>query len=166
MAAAARVRRAFFRLPLRLERVVGDRLWRTAARALGVEWIVLDTIGRRSGRIHTVVLDVVGHDVRRDIYYVQPADGRRSAWTHNVAAHAEISARLGARRMRVRVRDATGMEGAAIVLRFLRDHPWYARVIVFFVGYIDRIDRPDAELLRDLASTPVFALEVIAVCGD
>ena len=154
------VRRSIFRLPLLIERVAGDRLWRAVASVLGVEWIVLDTVGRRSGRIHTVVLDVVGRDAVRDIYYVQPADGRRSAWVHNVTAQPEIAARLGTHRMRVRVRDATGAEGAAVVLHFLRAHPWYARVIVWFVGYVDRIDRPDAELLRELASTPVFAVEV------
>jgi deazaflavin-dependent oxidoreductase (nitroreductase family) len=157
----ARLRRGVFRLPLHIEPVAGERLWRAAARLLGVEWIVLDTIGRRSGHVHTVVLDVVGRDRARDVFYVQPADGRRCAWVHNVAAHPHVAARLGARRMCVRVRDATGPEGAAVVLHFLRAHPWYGRLIVWFVGYVERIDRPDAELLRDLAGTPVFALEVV-----
>lgn len=151
-------RRAFFRLPLQAEALLGERVWRVAARVVGVEWIVLDTIGRRSGRVHTVVLDVVGRDAARDVYYVQPAD-ERAAWVRNVRAHPDVAARVGARRMRVHVRDATGPEGAAVVLRFLRTHPWYARVIVWFVGYVDRIDRPDAELLPLLAATPVFALE-------
>lgn len=150
-----------FRLPLRAERIVGQRVWQVAAALLGVEWMVLETIGRRSGRVHTVVLDVVGRDAARDIYYVQPADGRRSAWVANVGAHPEIAARVGPRHMRVRVRDATGAEGAAMVLGFLRTHPWYARVIVWFVGYVDRIDRPDAELLQLLSETPVFAVEVV-----
>ena len=156
------LRRLIFRLPLQAERLVGQRVWRVAASTLGVEWIVLATIGRRSGRPHTVVVDVVGRDAARDIYYVQPADGRRSAWVHNVAAHPDIAARIGARHLRVHVRDATGAEGAAVVLRFLRAHPWYARIIVWFVGYVDRIDRPDAELLQALADTPVFAIEVVA----
>ena len=162
MALARALRRVIFRLPLQAERLAGQRLWRVAAAILGVEWIVLDTIGRRSGQRHTVVLDVVGRDAARDIYYVQPAAGRRSAWVHNVGAHPDIAARVGPRRLRVHVRDATGGEGAAVVLRFLRAHPWYARVIVWFVGYVDRIDRPDAELLSMLADTPVFALEVIS----
>ncbi|MEO8605162.1 MAG: nitroreductase/quinone reductase family protein, partial [bacterium] len=83
------LRRALFRIPLQMERLVGERLWHVMARLLGVEWIVLETVGRRSGRLHDVVLDVVGRDAARDIYYVQPADGRRSAWVHNVGAHAE-----------------------------------------------------------------------------
>lgn len=127
---------------------------------LGVEWIVLDTRGRRSGRPHTVMLDVIGYDAARDIYYVQPAAGRRSDWVRNVTADPHVTARVGPRHLRAVVRDATGPEGAAVVLRFLRAHPWYGRIIVWFVGYVDRIDRPDDELRRDLESTPVFAIEV------
>ena len=160
------LRRLIFRLPLQAERLIGQGVWRLAAQTLGVEWIVLETIGRRSGRPHAVVLDVVGRDAARDVYYVQPAEGRRSAWVHNVGAHPDVAARVGARRMRVHVRDATGAEGAAVVLRFLRAHPWYARVIVWFVGYVDRIDRPDAELLPKLADTPVFAIEVMPGARD
>ena len=36
---------------------------------------MLETIGRRSDRPHAVVLDVVGRDAARDVYYVQPAEG-------------------------------------------------------------------------------------------
>lgn len=136
-----------------------QRLLAAATWAIGVEWIILETRGRRSGRLHTVVLDVVGHDPARDTYYVQPAEGRRSAWVHNVTAHPDVSARVGRRQFRARIRDATGPEGAAVVLRFIRAHPWYSRVIVWFVGYTERLDRPDDELLRDLETTPVFAIE-------
>ena len=50
-------------------------------------------------------------------------------------------------------------QGAEVVLRFLRAHPWYGRVIVWFVGYVDRLDRSDDELRRALLATPVFAIE-------
>jgi hypothetical protein len=76
-----------------------------------------------------------------------------------VAANPEVAARVGERRFRARLRDATGREGADVVLTFLRAHPWYGRMIVWFVGYVDRIDRPDDALRRDLATTPVFAVE-------
>lgn len=152
------VRRLLFRLPLLLDRLGARTLERAFTRALGVDWIVLETRGRRSGRPHTVVLDVVGHDPMRDVYYVQPAYGRAD-WIRNVAANPDVAARVGERRFRARVRDATGREGADVVLTFLRAHPWYGRMIVRLVGYVDRIDRPDDALRRDLATTPVFAVE-------
>ena len=153
------MRRFLFRLPLRFERFGGLRLERMFARLVGIEWIRLETVGRRTGRPHVVVLDIVGHDRERDRYYVQPAHGRSSEWVRNVAAHPGVTARVGERRFRARVRDATGPEGAEVVLRFLRAHPRYARMIVFFVGYVERIDRPDDALRRDLATTPVLAVE-------
>lgn len=156
-----RVRRLLFRLPLLLDRIGARAVERIVTRIVGVEWIVLETVGRRSGRPHTVVLDVVGHDPARDVYYVQPAYGRRSDWVRNAIAQPDVAARVGERRVRARVREATGGEGADVVLRFLRAHPWYARVVVWFVGYVERIDRPDDELRRELETTPVFAVELL-----
>jgi deazaflavin-dependent oxidoreductase (nitroreductase family) len=157
-----RIRRLIFRLPLLLDGTLGRGLQRMLTGATGVEWIVLDTVGRRSGRPHTVVLDVVGRDRARDIYYVQPADGRRSAWVHNVIAQPAVTARVGDHRVCARVRDASGAEGAEVVLRFLRAHPWYGRVVAWFVGYVERIDRADDALRHDLTATPVFAIEVLS----
>jgi deazaflavin-dependent oxidoreductase (nitroreductase family) len=155
-----RLPRALSRLPLLVDRLGWHAVNGMATRVLGVEWIVLNTRGRRSGRPHTVMLDVVGYDAPRGIYYVQPAAGRRSDWVRNVTADPHVTVQVGTHHMRAVVRDATGPEGAAVVLRFLRAHPWYGRIIVWFVGYVDRIDRPDDELRRDLESTPVFAIEV------
>ena len=152
------LRRLMFRFPLLLDRLGWHGLERLLAHTVGIEWIVLATRGRRTGRTHTVVLDIVGRDLVRDIYYVQPAYGSRADWVRNALSHP-ATARVGHRFVRVRVRDATGSEGADVVLRFLRAHPRYARIIVWFVGYVDRIDRPDDELRRALATTPVYALE-------
>lgn len=153
-------RRWVFRLPLHLGRRTGRLVERLFARAVGVEWIALDTIGRRSGRPHTVLLDVIGRDRERDLYYVQPAYGRHADWVRNVAACPEVTARVGERVVHARVRDATGAEGAEAVLRFIRDHQRYARLVAWFVEYVGRIDRPDAELRRELMSTVVLAIEV------
>jgi deazaflavin-dependent oxidoreductase (nitroreductase family) len=150
----SRLRRWLFRLPLRLHR----RGIRGLERLLGIDWIVLTTRGRRSGRPHEVVLDVVGHDPATDTFYVQPADGRRADWVRNVAADPRVVAEMRGRRFDARVADVTGGEGAEVVLRFVRSHPRYARVIVWFVGYVDRLDVPDDELRARLAETPVFAI--------
>src|SRR5262245_37726168 len=155
-----RLPRALARLPLLVDRLGWHAVNGMATRVLGVEWIVLNTRGRRSGRPHTVMLDVVGYDAPRDIYYVQPAEGRRSDWVRNVTADPHMTAHVRTRHVRAVVRDATGPEGAEVVLCFLRAHPWYGRIIVWFVGYVDRIDRPDEEQRRDIESTQVFAIEV------
>jgi len=158
--------RLLFRLPLLLERAGIRWTERLFARLMGVQWIVLETIGRRSGRPHEVMLDVVGYDRARNTYYVQPAYGDRSDWVRNVRAQPTVSVRIGGRRIPARVRDATGREGAEVVLRFVRAHPHYARLIVWFVGYVESLDASDDKLRLELATTPVFAVEVLGTGGE
>ena len=99
-----RLRRSLFRIPLRLHRA-GIR---GLERVLGIDWIVLTTTGRRSGKPHAVMLDVVGHDAASDTYYLQPADGRRADWVRNVAANPVVTAEVGGRRFRARVQSRCG----------------------------------------------------------
>jgi deazaflavin-dependent oxidoreductase (nitroreductase family) len=130
-------------------------------RVLGIDWLLLTTTGRRSGRPHVVMLDAVGHDPASDTFYVQPADGRRADWVRNVATTPDVLAEVRGRRFEARVEDVTGPEGAEVVLHFIRSHPLYARVIVWFVGYVERVDVPDEELRAALATTPVFAVRAV-----
>ncbi|HEV7733077.1 MAG TPA: nitroreductase family deazaflavin-dependent oxidoreductase [Candidatus Binatia bacterium] len=149
------IRRWLFRVPLVLHRAGVRGL----ERIVGIDWIVLETIGRRSGRTHTVVLDVVGE--APGVWYVQPAYGRNAAWVRNVDAEPLAWAAVHGRRLRVYVTDVTGPEGADVVLRFVRAHQWYARMIVWFVGYVDSIDHPDDALRQRLLTTPVRAIRAL-----
>ena len=134
---------------------------RGVERVLGIDWLLLTTTGRRSGRPHVVMLDAVGHDPATDTYYVQPAEGRRADWVRNVAANPDVTAEVRGRRFEARVADVTGPEGAEVVLHFIRTHPVYARIIVWFVRYVERVDVPDDDLRRALATTPVFAVRAV-----
>lgn len=147
-----RLPRWLYRLPLRLP----PPALRAVERVLGVEWIAVTTRGRRTGRPHTVMLDVVGR--RGDTRYVQPADGRRAQWVRNVTADPRVTLIARGRAQPARVRDVTGPEGAEVVLAFLRAHPWYGRLIVWTVGYVDRVDLPDDVLRARLLAVPVFAI--------
>jgi len=52
------------------------------------------------------------------------------------------------------------------VLRFVRAHPHYARLIVWFVGYVESLNASDDKLRLELATTPVFAVEVLRTGGE
>ncbi len=160
MAGPDPLRRALYRLPLLLERAGLPRLDGPVRTLLGIEWIVLETVGRRTGRPHTVVLDVIAHDAAADRYYVQPAYGHAADWVRNVRREPRVTARVGARRFRAVVRDASGPEGADAMLRFVHAHPWYSRAVAWFVGHVHGLDRPDAELRPEFARLATFAVDV------
>lgn len=155
------LRRLLFRIPLWLHHL-GIR---GLERALGIDWVVLETRGRTTGLPHRVMLDVIAEDLERTTVYVQPARGRTADWVRNAVAHPIVRATLRGRSHRAHVTDVTGTEGAEVVLRFLRTHPCYGRIIVWFVGYVDGIDRPDDELRAALETVPVFALRRLADDG-
>jgi deazaflavin-dependent oxidoreductase (nitroreductase family) len=156
--APARMRRTIDRIPLWLHRL-GVRGYE---RLLGVDWIVLTTRGRRTHRPRTVVVDAIGHDEAADVWYVQPADERRAQWVRNLRAHPFAIVEVRGRRFEACATEVTGAEGAEIVLRFIRGHPRYARLVVWLVGYVDRIDHPDDELRALLRRVTVFALRASA----
>jgi deazaflavin-dependent oxidoreductase (nitroreductase family) len=136
------IRTWLYRIPLFLRRA-GVRGYE---RILGIDWIALTTRGRRSGRLHAVVLDVIGRDATTDTWYVSPANGRRSEWVRNVAADPAVTIEAGRRRVAGRARDATGAEGAEVFFRFVRGHPRYARLVARLVGFADMSNASDEEL--------------------
>src|SRR6185503_11203070 len=103
---------AMYRLPLWFHR----RGIRGYERILGIDWLVLTTRGRRTGTPRTVMLDVIGHDEARDVWYVQPADGRRSNWVQNLLANPEATVEVRGRQFQARATEVTGAEGADVVL--------------------------------------------------
>ena len=149
---------AMYRLPLWFHR----RGIRGYERILGIDWLVLTTRGRRTGKPRTVMLDVIGRDEARDVWYVQPADGRRANWVQNALANPTVSVEVRHRQFQARATDITGSEGADVVLRFIREHPLYARVIVWFIRYVDSINVADDELRQKLLNVPVIRLQPIA----
>ncbi|MGH7822085.1 MAG: nitroreductase family deazaflavin-dependent oxidoreductase [Candidatus Binatia bacterium] len=110
-------------------------------RFLGQEWIVITTVGRRTGRPHTVMLDLVGHDPTGGRYYVQPGWPGGSDWVRNVEASPRVEAQVGRERFAGRVVRVPGDEGAEWAYRFARKHPIHS----FLIGRLILGWRPPAE---------------------
>src|SRR5262249_50200421 len=122
---------------------------------------ILTTRGRRSGSPRTVMLDVIGHDAARDVWYVQPADGHRAHWLRNLRAHPEAKVEVLGRTFEAHAVDVTGSEGAEIILRFIREPRSHARLLACILRYVDPIDQPDAALRKKLQDVPVIALQAL-----
>jgi deazaflavin-dependent oxidoreductase (nitroreductase family) len=111
--------RPFLRLNLALYRCVVPGY----ERIFGKHWMVVTTKGRRSGKPHRVLLDVVGHDPVTNRYYIQPGEGRRCDWVRNIEADPVVEVQIGRRQFRARVVDVSGPEGAHWLVAFAKRHP-------------------------------------------
>lgn len=152
----SRLRRRLYGLPIAL-RAIGIRGYE---RILGIEWLVITTHGRRTGRPHRVIVDVIGRNACGRTFFVSPANGWRSAWARNLQAHPAVAIEVGGRELRATARDATGEEGSAVLLRFVREHPRYARLVARLGAFDDVSGRPHEEARAYLRAIVVIALEV------
>ncbi len=129
-------------------------------RLFGQRWIVVTTKGRRTGKPHAVMLDIVGHDPTTRRYYVQPGWGRRSAWVRNIEAHPFIEAQIGRQQFKAKVVDVSGAEGAEQVQRFLKAHPLQSRIVAKFMLGLE-LEAQSEEELREwiMKNLAVFGLD-------
>jgi deazaflavin-dependent oxidoreductase (nitroreductase family) len=123
--------RAIYRMPLAAYRLglAGREHW------LGMRWVLIVTEGRRSGRPHAVLVDLLGEDAARGRYFVQAAYGRRADWVRNIEAHPVFDAQIGRQRFRARMEEAEPPEATRVMLEYVRAHRWYSPGIAWMLGY-------------------------------
>jgi len=132
--------RALYRAPLVAYRLglAGREQW------IGMHWILIVTRGRRSGREHAVLLDLLGEDASRGRYYVQAAYGREADWVRNIEAHPRFEAQVGTERFPARMESAPAEEARAVMLAYVRAHSFYSPFIARMLGYPGSLRDPEA----------------------
>jgi deazaflavin-dependent oxidoreductase (nitroreductase family) len=91
---------------------------------LGLGWIfgkrllLLNHIGRVSGKQHQTVLEVVEHDARDGSYLVASGWGPSAAWYRNILQKPEVSIRVGRHTIPVKAVPIDQDTGADIFARY------------------------------------------------
>ena len=143
-----RLLRILFRLPL--------ILYRGGLGGLIPMQILLTTMGRKSGRSHRVVVDIIGGNKTKGIYYVSAAFGPRSDWYLNLRANSTVQAQIGRRKFAARAVILPLKEAEDLLVEFVRLHRRYARVMMGVIGVRTSLSEDE---VRALASQmPVVAI--------
>lgn len=143
--------RRLLRTPVRLYR------WRLGW-LLGHRFLLLEHRGRRSGRRHETVLEVVSRHPGGEVL-VLSGWGRSSDWFLNVVSHGRVRVTVGRRRYAVACRELPEDEAAAVLAdyeyrnRFVR--PVLNRVLSSLVGW--RYDGSEASRRRLVRQLPMVA---------
>jgi len=135
--------RGFISLQRAVYRLSGGRI---GGRTLGVETMLLTTIGARSGQPRTTPLIYLPDGEGWAIFATDNASDRNPAWYHNLRAHPEAEVQMGRERFRVRATLASDEE---------RRRLWEEgkRTVRRFPMYEERTGR---------AAIPVFQLRRLA----
>ncbi len=103
-------------------------------RLIGAQWMLITTVGRKSGKPRDTMVDVMDYDAASDTYYIEAAYGSRADWFRNIRANPVFDARVGRRKFKARA-EALSNDGAGeILVRFYRKKPAYTRSVMAMVG--------------------------------
>jgi deazaflavin-dependent oxidoreductase (nitroreductase family) len=122
--------RWLFGVPLFLQRV-GLGGWE---RILGIRFIKITSKGRRTGRPHAVLVDILEHDLVRNTYYVQSAYGERADWVRNIKTNPVFEAQVGRTRFCASAERIPQSQAADVLLRYIDTHKRYAKIMMQAIG--------------------------------
>ena len=125
--ASARVLRRVFLAPAALYR--HDRGW-----LLGRHFLALTHTGRRTGAIHTTVVEVVHRDPVRDEYIVMAAFGRQSDWYRNIQRHPPTRIAVGRRSFQPVWRELGDQDSAALLADYESRRWWWGPLLPWLTG--------------------------------
>ena len=130
--------RLLYRVPVGLYRLGAAG----GERALGLSWILLVTRGRKTGREHPVMLDLLG--VEGDRHYVQAAYGEHADWRKNIEAAGNFDAQVGREHFQARLEVCDAHEARRVMLAYIEAHPFYSPLIARMLGYRGPLREPEA----------------------
>lgn len=92
---------------------------------LGMPVLLLDTTGRRSGAARTNAIGYVPDGDRYVLIASNQGHAKHPAWVHNLRANPEATVQVGARKRRVRAREAEGDERERLWRRAVDVYPGF-----------------------------------------
>jgi deazaflavin-dependent oxidoreductase (nitroreductase family) len=130
-----------------------------AGRLLGHRFLLLTNRGRRSGRIHRTILEVVDWDPSQREAVVMSGLGPRAGWYLNVLDGGAEEVRIAAARFRPAVRELETGEAVRVVAGYERRNRFVAPVVraIFsrLAGF--RYDGSDEARRRLVGALPLIA---------
>jgi deazaflavin-dependent oxidoreductase (nitroreductase family) len=108
--------RVGFRLPIFLYRLKLGWL-------LGKRFLLLTTVGRKSGRPHQTVIEVVFHDPESGAYTIASGWGSKSDWYKNLKKTPRVMVAVGLRKFEATAKQLESDEAEKLLLNYAQKHP-------------------------------------------
>jgi len=136
--------KVFFKIPVFIARL-GFAGWE---RLIGVEWMLLTTVGRKTGKKRYSMVDVLVHEKESDTYFIEVGFGSHSDWYRNIQVNPIFDAQVGRRKFHATAELLPSERTADVMVDFVRRRPRYARSVMKMVN----ITFTSEEELRRMAS--------------
>ena len=131
---------------------------------LGRRFLLLEHIGRKTGRRRQNVLEVIRYDPEGPTFYVASGFGRRSHWFRNIQVHPQVTIQVGRTRYPALARVLDTDRAARVLMDYARAHPLAFRTLTRLLGI--PVPRTMDDFRRLAEAIPVVAFEVRAASEE
>ncbi len=122
---------------------------------LGDRFLLLTHTGRKTGRLHQAVVEVVQHDRASETFYAVSGWGEKSNWYKNIMAHPQVTIQVGSGRYLAMAEVVSPEQGAQIILEYARKHPLALRELSWIMHY--PLDGSEASAMNFGRNVPIIA---------
>jgi deazaflavin-dependent oxidoreductase (nitroreductase family) len=143
-----------FKVPLLMYNI-GIRGWE---RLIKVQFMKITTKGRRTGKPHSVLVDVINHDVDNDVYYVSSAYGAGADWMKNIKVNPVFDAQVWKRKFKAVAEQVTEEIGRELLFNYIDEHRYYVNSLYKMIG-TDLAVLSEKELKEILGKEMVLAIK-------
>ena len=102
---------------------------------LGQRFVLINHVGRKSGKHHQTVVEVIKHEFETDTYYIVSGYGIQANWYRNLLNDPNVIIQVGRKKLEVRAVSISSPEGGAIMVDYAQRHPVLAQRLMNFLGY-------------------------------
>jgi deazaflavin-dependent oxidoreductase (nitroreductase family) len=102
---------------------------------LGQRFLLLNHVGRKSGKPRQAVLEVANYLPEEDTFIVASGFGFKSDWYLNLKAQPEVTIQVGRRRIAVKANVLSAKQSGEQMADYYRRHPTAARNLSRLLGH-------------------------------
>lgn len=123
---------------------------------LGERFLLINHIGRKSGKLRQAVVEVVYHVPETGVYVVASGYGEKADWYQNLMAHPEVTIQVGRKCILSRAERLSLPQATEVMLDYNRRHPTTLRTLAGILGY--HTDGSEADVRFFAEVIPIVAL--------
>lgn len=127
---------------------------------LGGRFLLLTHTGRKTGKLHQTVLEVVDYERETGTYFAASGWGDRSQWYQNIIANPRVTVQVRNHAFPAVAERVSAQEGARLIPIYAHKHPLAMRELARVMHY--PVEGSEASLCAFGEQVPIFAFHPVS----
>jgi deazaflavin-dependent oxidoreductase (nitroreductase family) len=123
-------------------------------------FLLLETVGRKSGQVRRAVLEVLKRDKANDVYYLAAGFGPTSDWYLNLIKTPRAKIQSGFRKADVIAEVLSVEDAGEIIMDYARRYPTAIRTLAKIIGY--EVGKGEVDYRAFAKMVPIVALKIVS----